>query len=164
MLRKIRLLTVFVIFGLIVSGLTAYPLLWEMNILSETLTGGKGLDPQKYEGTVHWVLKVREGLEETYLSYPFMGYGTDWLAFGHIIISLFFILPYRDPVRYIGVFHIGVVASLLVIPNAWICGEIRGIPMGWRLMDMAFGVICIVPLLIAIKWTRSLEKQKSPEG
>ena len=84
---------------------------------------------------------VREGLEATYRNYPFIAYGTDWLAFAHLMIALFFILPWRDPVRYEGVLKIGVAMSLLVSPLALICGPIRGIPFGWRLIDCAFGFV-----------------------
>ena len=40
-------------------------------------------------------------------------------------------------------------ACVGVIPLALLAGEIRGIPFGWRLIDCAFGVVGIVPLLIA---------------
>ena len=95
-----RLIIAFVIFGLFVSGLTAFPLLMELNILANLVTGGSSdLEPDNYQGLAHWVLKVREGLDDTYKDYPFIAYGTDWLAFGHVIIALFFILPFREPAR-----------------------------------------------------------------
>jgi len=72
------------------------------------------------------------------------------------MIALFFILPYRDPVRYIGVVHVGVWCALLIIPLALICGHVREIPMGWRLIDCAFGILCLPPLLFAIQRTRRL--------
>lgn len=157
-IKKFRLTIAFVIFGLIVSGLTAFPLLHEMNLLSSILTGGAGnLKPEDYTGLTHWILKVREGLEVTYESFPFIAYGTDWLAFAHIIIALFFVLPYREPARYRGILHVGVIACILVIPLALICGPIRGIPFYWQLIDCAFGVVCIFPLLYAIKLSRGIE-------
>lgn len=128
-LTRFRLIIGFVIFGLVVSGVTAFPLLTEMNFLASVLTGGASdLNTANYIGLTAWVLKVREGLDVTYSAYPFIAYGTDWLAFGHIVIAMFFILPYRDPVRYRGVLHIGIAASIMVIPLALICGPIRGIP------------------------------------
>jgi len=157
-LTKFRLTIVFVIIGLVISGVTAFPLLWELNILASLFTGGaENLDPASYSGITHWILKVREGLEVTYAAYPFIAYGTDWLAFGYIVIALFFILPYRDPVRYRGVLTIGVIACLLVVPLALICGPIRGIPFYWQLIDSSFGIVCVFPLLYAIKLTRRME-------
>ena len=158
-LRTIRAAILLVIIGLIVSGLTAFPLLHELNLMSSVVTGGATgaeLNPDTRTGVVHWVLKVRQGLAETYSKYPFIAYGTDWLAFAHLMIALFFILPYRDPVRYVGVLHVGVWCSLLIVPLALICGHVREIPMGWRLIDCAFGILCLPPLLFAIQRTRRL--------
>lgn len=165
-IRKIRLAIALVIFGLIVSGATAFPLLHELNLLSSLVTGGSGdLNPENHTGLAHWILKVREGLETTYAAFPFMAYGTDWLAFGHVVIALFFILPFRDPVRYEGVLHMGIAACLLVIPLALICGPIREIPFAWRLIDCSFGLICLIPLAYAIRLTRRLrtEAGEAPE-
>jgi hypothetical protein len=162
-ITKLRLTIVVVIVGLIVSGATAFPLLGELNLLASIATGGSGdLDPASHTGITHWILKVREGLEVTYGAYPFIAYGTDWLAFGHIVIALFFLLPYRDPVSYRGVLEIGVVACILVIPMALVCGPIRGIPLFWRLIDCSFGVVCIFPLLYAIRLSRQLEDGERP--
>ena len=156
-LRKIRVAIVIVIVGLVLSGITAFPLLHELNFLSHLVTGGSGdLNPASHTGITHWILRVREGLEVTYAAYPFIAYGTDWLAFAHLMIALFFILPYRDPVRYLGVLHVGIWCSLLIFPLALICGHIREIPIFWRLIDCSFGALCIPPLLYAIRLTKNL--------
>lgn len=156
-LTQYRCIIAFVIFGLIVSGLTAFPLSWELNILAKIVTGNStDLNPENYSGLAHWILKVREGLVNTYRDYPFIAYGTDWLAFGHIIIALFFVLPFREPTRYVGVLWVGVAACILIAPIALICGPIRGIPFYWQLIDMAFGFVCVFPLLYAIKLTKRL--------
>lgn len=151
-LKQIRIAVGLVIFGLVISGVTAFPLLHELNLLAGFL--GDGGD----SGLAHWILKVREGLEVTYEKYPFIAYGTDWLAFGHLMIALFFILPWLDPVRYEGVLKVGIAASLLVIPLALICGPIRGIPVFWRLIDCSFGVLCLPPLLFALRKVRLLAR------
>lgn len=159
MLTRFRIIIAVVIFGLIVSGLTAFPLLTELNLLAVIFTGNSSdLSPENYSGLTAWILRVREGLETTYAAYPFIAYGTDWLAFGHIVIALFFILPYREPVRYRGVLHIGVVACILIVPLAMICGPIRGIPFYWQLIDCSFGLFCMIPLLYAIRLSHRLEK------
>lgn len=155
-LRQIRAAIGIVIVGLVLSGVTAFPLLHEMNLLAAMLAG-ESRDPSVHVGLVKWILTVREGLELTYQKFPFIAYGTDWLAFAHLMIALFFILPWRDPVRYEGVLKMGVVMCLLVIPLAFICGPIRGIPLGWRLIDCSFGVLCLPPLWFAlwkIRWLK----------
>ena len=97
-------------------------------------------------------LKPRKSHEK----YPFIAYGTDWLAFGHLMIALFFILPWRDPVRYEGVLWVGIWLSILVIPLALTCGPIRGIPFWWRMIDCSFGVFCIPPLGFALRKVKTL--------
>jgi hypothetical protein len=57
-----------------------------------------------------------------------LAYGTDWLAFAHLVIAIAFLGPLKDPVRNIWVVEFGMIACLLVIPLALICGPIRGIP------------------------------------
>ncbi|WP_420458276.1 hypothetical protein [Neolewinella sp.] len=156
-LTKIRLCLVIVMAGLFVAGVTAFPLLAEVNWLSQLLVGtGGSLDPALYDGVTQWILTVRQGLEVTYRDYLWLAYGTDWLAFGHLMIMLFFILPYRDPVRYEGVLWVGIWASLLVFPLAFICGPLRGIPWYWQLVDCGFGVGSVVPLGVAVWEVRGM--------
>lgn len=153
--RAVRGLLTVVIVGLVLSGLTAFALLWEMNLLAQWVIGPAGHpDPAGHEGLARWLLRVREGLAATYRQYPFMGYGTDWLAFGHLVIAGFFIPAWRDPRRYVGNLIIGAWACAAVVPIAMICGAIREIPLGWRIIDCLFGVVGIVPLLIAIHLIR----------
>lgn len=154
-LKQIRLAILTVIIGLVLSGVTAFPLLHELNLLADLLAGGSR-DPSAHDGLIHWILFVREGLEVTYQRYPFIAYGTDWLAFAHLMIALFFILPWRDPVRYEGVLKVGIACSLLILPLAFICGPIRGIPFWWRVIDSSFGIFCLPPLMFALKKIRQL--------
>ncbi len=79
-------------------------------------------------GLPFWIVTVRDGLRAIHASYPWLAYGTDWLAFAHIIIALFFIGPWREPVANAWVLKTGLVACAGVIPLALICGPIRGIP------------------------------------
>ena len=44
-----------------------------------------------------------------------------------------------------------------MIPYAMIFGAVRGIPIGWRLVDCSFGVIGLVPLALARRSIRQLE-------
>ncbi|MCW1887483.1 hypothetical protein OKA04_22295 [Luteolibacter flavescens] len=160
-LKQIRIAIGIVIMGLVISGVTAFPLLHELRLVVLLLTGEARPDPALHDGMLHWILRVREGLEVTHVQYPFLAYGTDWLAFGHLVIALFFILPWREPVRYAGVLHIGVIASLGVIPLALICGPIRGIPFGWQLIDSSFGLLCLPPLVFALRKIRGLDPQEA---
>ena len=60
------------------------------------------------------------------------------------------------------VFIVGlVVAGATAFPLAAIAGPIRGIPFGWELIDMSFGVVGIVPLLLVYRLVRRLEKLQS---
>lgn len=158
LLRNIRLLAWLFIVGLVISGLTAIPLEWELNILVK-LFGGEGkTSAEVTTGLLHWLLKVREGLMATNAQYPFIAYGTDWLAFGHVVIAIAFIGVLRDPVRNIWLFDFGMIACVLVVPWALVFGSVRGIPFYWRLIDCSFGVFGLIPLWYARKWTRQLER------
>ena len=156
--RRIKLLTWLFIVGLVLSGVTAIPLEWEMNVLLK-IFGTSHLSPeQATSGMVKWLLKVREALQETNAKFPFLSYGFDWLAFGHIVIALGFIGALRDPVRNIWLFDFGMIACGLVIPWAFIFGGVRGIPFGWRLIDCSFGVFGFFPLWWCKRWATELAK------
>jgi len=140
-----------VIAGLVVSGVTAFPLVYEINLLHAWTSGSALPGP-----LVEWIAKVHEGLNATQRAYPFLAYGTDWLAFGHLVIALFFIGPLIDPVRNVWILRAGQIACILVIPLALICGEIRGIPLWWRAVDCSFGVFGFLPLWYAHRLIRQL--------
>jgi len=93
--------------------------------------------------------------------YPFLAYGTDWLAFGHFVIAVAFIGPLRDPVKNIWVIEFGMIACLAIIPYAMVMGQFRGIPLYWRLIDCSFGVIGIVPLDLSRRLTLELQKLRN---
>ena len=156
LLRRIRWLLVFFMAALVLSGLTAFPLQWEVDLLAQLLNIPEQASPEAYTGLRHWIALVRNGLHETYADYPFMAYGTDWLAFAHIVIAIAFIGPLRDPVRNIWVINFGMIACVLVIPLALICGPLRGIPLHWRLIDCCFGVFGFIPLWFCRRYTREL--------
>jgi hypothetical protein len=154
-LVQIRLILAFFIVALVLSGVTAFPLQTELDLLARMLGVGDALSPQGYEGLNYWILTVKFGLHNTYAAYPWIAYGTDWLAFGHIVIALFFIGPLIDPVRNLHALYTGVAACVLVLPLALIAGPIRGIPFYWQLIDCSFGILGIFPLLYVIHLTRT---------
>lgn len=147
---------VILIVGLVVSGATAIPVIWELNSLARLL--GEEESAGEPGPVLGEVIKVRDGLVDTYGKYPFLAYGTDWLAFAHFVIAIAFVGPIRDPVRNVWVVHFGIIACVLVIPMALIFGPIRGIPFPWRLVDCSFGVVGLIPLLLARKWIRELSQ------
>lgn len=175
--RRIRLMVWVFIIGLVFSGLTAIPLQWELNLAARLLGGddagaasGVSLvidfpelkfvakDHAASGGLTGWVVRVRDGLNDTYAKYPFIAYGTDWLAFGHLMIALVFVGALRDPVRNAWLFDFAMIACVLVIPFALIFGGVRGIPIYWRLIDCAFGVFGIIPVWLCRGWVKELQK------
>jgi hypothetical protein len=90
------------------------------------------------------------------VQFPFLYYGTDWLAFGHFVIAIAFIGALRDPVRNCWLYTFGMISCALVIPYALIFGGLRGIPLWWRLIDCSFGVFGFIPLWFCKKWAEEL--------
>src|SRR5437773_2494247 len=116
--RRIRILLIVFITGLVLSGLTAFPLASELRLLGSWLGIDPAAPPGTYVGLKLWIATVSYGLHETYAKYPFMAYGTDWLAFAHLVIAMAFIGPLRDPVRNAWVVTFGILACAGVIPLA----------------------------------------------
>lgn len=157
---RIRVWLYVFVFFLLLSGLTAFPLNLELTVLNDTM--GEGTSVEKiFPALSKWITKVYTGLRETDQKYPFIAYGTDWLAFAHIVIAIAFIGPIRDPVRNIWVIDFGIITCILVIPLAMICGPIRQIPLYWRFIDCSFGVLGIIPLLVIRRDIRTLEGNAS---
>jgi len=150
--KRIRFFTWVMIIGLVASGATALPLQWELNVIGNALR----LDPTLPLGL--WLGKIREGLNITYLKYPFIAYGTDWLAFGHFAIAVAFVGALKNPVRNAWLFTFGMIACAAIVPYAFLFGEIRRIPIFWRLIDCSFGVIGFFPCWICARDARELEQ------
>lgn len=154
---KIRIIITLFILCLLVSGLTAFPLLHELNVLSNVMNIDPMVDPNEYDGIQHWISNVRLGLDDTYSKYAFIAYGTDWLAFAHIVISIFFIGVFINPQRNIWIIYSGIISCVGVIFIALICGPIRGIPFYWRLIDCSFGIIGLIPLMWSLKLIKKMK-------
>ena len=145
----------FFIIGLVVSGVTAFPLLSELRLLVRLL-GADSAVPNS--GSLsNWILSVKNGLETTYAAYPWIAYGTDWLAFGHLVIAGFFVGPLIQPLSSRSVIWTGITACVAVIPLAMICGPLRGIPFYWRLIDCSFGVVGVIPLIYCLRLLKRIE-------
>lgn len=155
---KIRcriILTLFII-GLVLSGLTAFPLVWELTILNNLFGSGTFMD-SLFPPMAAWITHVHTGLVEMNQQQPYIFYGTDWLAFGHLMIAVAFIGPLRDPVRNKWIIDFGIIACIMIIPLALICGPIRGIPFFWQLIDCSFGIVGIIPLLLCRNDIKKME-------
>ena len=160
-LTRYRLVLGSFIFGLILSGVTAFPLLHELSILSSWMGIADPAEYESFSGIKHWIAFVHHGLNTTYDRFPFIGYGTDWLAFGHIVIALFFIGPLINPVPNAWVLKVGLIACAGVIPLALIAGPIRGIPFYWRLIDCSFGIIGAIPLIYCLTLSKQIGAQQA---
>jgi hypothetical protein len=159
LIRRIRIWLALFMVGLVLSGLTAFPLEQETAILNRIFHVSPA-PPANGEPALHaWLRRVHDGIVNTNRDYPFMAYGTDWLAFAHIVIAIAFLGPFRDPVRNKWVLEFGMIACLGVLPLALIAGPIRGIPPYWRLIDCSFGIIGVVPLLICLRYIRQIERE-----
>jgi hypothetical protein len=153
-----RVWIVIFIVGLVVSGITAFPLAWEVSLASQILHDSPA--PEVAPVLVDWIDRVHHALEDT-ARYPFLSYGTDWLAFAHLVIAVAFVGPLVDPVRNIWVLRFGMIACAGIVPLALIAGAVRRIPLGWQLIDISFGVLGIIPLLFAHRHALRLEREAS---
>jgi hypothetical protein len=134
---------------LVLSGVTAFPLRTEIEFLMQH----KHAFPD-YMG--HWIEEVYDALAVTP---DIILYGTDWLAFAHIIIALFFIPVYNNPVKHKANVLVAMFACLAVFPLAFICGPIRGIPFFHQLIDCCFGVGGMVLLYALYRKINLLERE-----
>ena len=74
--KRIRFLLIFLMFALVLSGLTAIPLQWELKVMMPLVKLGTQwgiLVP----APVQWIEKINQGVQNGYGQYPFLAYGTD---------------------------------------------------------------------------------------
>ncbi len=107
-------------------------------------------------GLSHWIAFVQLGLEQTYAKFPFFGCGTDWLAFGHLASAAFFVRPFFHPKDSDWVLRTGLCICAAVVPTAMIAGQVRGIPVYWRLIDSSFGLFGSLPLFYCLSLTKRM--------
>lgn len=155
LLRRIRALLMIMVVGLAISGVTAIPLVWEIDVLTR-LIGPTTWMQSVWPAMAEWIGTVQQALHAAQNEYPLLLYGTDWLAFAHVVLAILFIGPLRDPVRNIWVIEFGLIACVLVIPTALVFGPLRGIPWFWVLLDCSFGVGGFIPLWLARRYTLQL--------
>ena len=158
-MKRIRRLTWICLIGLALSGVTAIPLRTEVGWLVKTSGADRLVESAgtAAPGWASWLMRVQEALQHAGDNYPFLLYGTDWLAFANFVIALAFVGALRDPIRNRWVFEFGLIACGLLVPYALIFGGIRGVPLWWRLIDCAFGVLGFIVLWYCRKWSRAIE-------
>lgn len=155
-LAFVRLWLVFFASALILSGATAIFARAGLRLVSPLFEAGSLLDSY-WPSMAAWLALVHQAIEETYARYPFLAYGYDWLAFGHFIISIPFLMAVRDPRKHAWVLSYGMAACLALLPFALVFGAIRGIPLFWRIVDTLFGLGGLAVLLILRRQMKKLE-------
>lgn len=148
---RIRICIWIMISGLFISGVTAFPLETELRWLVANMSDLPAVMRQ-------WLNVIYMAILQTNRQYPYLSYGTDWLAFAHVMLALLFMGVLKDPVKNVWVIEFGMMACVFVIPLALIAGHIRQIPVFWRLLDCSFGVIGIIPMIICYKNINLLRK------
>ena len=142
LLNQIRLLTVFFIAVLIISGVTAFPVYTELQWIISAKIFSKDSALQQ------WLNHVFVGVKYMHDQYPFIFYGFDWLGFAHLAIAVLFIGVYKHPVHNKWIVQWAMIICISVLPLAFIAGSIRGIPLFHILIDSSFGLIGLIPLRI----------------
>jgi hypothetical protein len=158
--RRIRVLTWVFIVGLVFAGATAIPLKWELDLLANF----SGVNGNSTSLLAEWIRHVQAALNQTASQFPFLFYGTDWLAFGHFVIAIAFTGALRDPVRNSWLFTFGMISCALIVPYAFVFGAMRGIPIWWRLVDCSFGVFGFIPVWFCKRWVDELESANQKDA
>jgi len=114
-----RWIILFMVF-LVLSGITAFPIETEL----KWLVNHNSVFPDFVR---EWLAKIYIAVHQTNQNYPQLAYGTDWLAFSHIVIAVAFIGPFIDPVKNVSVLIFGMIACAIYFPLAFFLGFIRSL-------------------------------------
>lgn len=153
LIRRIRLFIGIIVIGLFLSGITAFPIETEL----KWLVGILQPDGLFYS----WFRLVYDTLQQVNLYHPYLSYGTDWLAFAHLMLAVLFAGALKDPVRNKWVIEFGIIAAIGIFPLAFIAGAIRQIPVFWRLTDCSFGIVTLAILLPCYRMIGKLSRIKN---
>lgn len=151
LISRIKLCMWVVIIGLAISGITAFPIETELQWFSRH----SGVFPAAMQ---NWLNTIYKAIHDTNARYPYLSYGTDWLAFAHVLLAILFVGPLINPVKNVWVIQFGMIACVLIFPLAFIAGPVRHIPVFWRFIDSSFGVFAFIPLWMSYRGIRELEK------
>jgi hypothetical protein len=161
---RVRALLVFYAGALIVSGLTAVPVEWEVRTVIAVGWGDAAPGTSWWPAMHTFLSKVLTAAQDVGARYPFFFYGFDWLAFGICVLGLLFLGAVRDPVRNVLVVKFGLLCCGLVLVFAAIVPHLRGLPWFWTFVDGSFGVVGAIPLLILLRDIRQLEATSAAVG
>ena len=134
--------------ALLLSGITAFPIRSGLHWLNDYAC----YFPNPLQDWIRFLHDTVKSSNDVLL------YGTDWLAFAHIIISLFFVGVYQDPIRNKFSINVAIAACVAVFPLAFICGPIRDIPFYHQIIDCCFGLLGLIPLFYIKNKIKQLEK------
>jgi hypothetical protein len=149
--KKIKAAIIITMIGLLLNGISAIPLRFELNILLS--------NPDALPTFLHdWWTYVNKGVNETSNKYDFMRYGFDWLGFAHLLIAIAFIGPLKDPVKNEWVVRWGMIASVLSVLMAIGWEWRRGIPLWWSCIDAFIAIVAFIILLLCNRWIKELKK------
>ncbi len=156
LIARIRLCLAIVMVALLLSGITAFPLIHESQWLLDHLARTAHFAPGS--PLFAWILRVHLALVATSISAPFLAYSTDGLALAHLLFAILFLGPYRDPVRNRWVIHFGLISCVGLLLLAFLAGPIRQIPLFWRWVDAAFAILYALPLLLCLHYMGLLDR------
>ncbi|MCB9246311.1 MAG: hypothetical protein H6606_07745 [Flavobacteriales bacterium] len=146
-MKRTRICILLFQIGLLLSGITAF---WIPEGVASVDQIIQSISPDVHlEVLKTWLTQVDHQVQQIDAHASFIWYGTDWLAFAHILFAILFIGPLVDPIRNRWVMDFGLVACILIIPTALLAGAARAIPLVWRLLDCSFGIIGAILLLIS---------------
>jgi hypothetical protein len=148
---RLKVNIIIIIIGLALSGITAFPIEAELAYLVKHIGNLPSVVQQ-------WLQIIYAAVKNTNQNYPFLSYGTDWLAFAHVMLAILFIGPLKNPIKNKWVIEFGIICCISIIPLAFIAGSIRQIPFFWQLIDCSFGIIAIIPLGLCLLTIKKLEK------
>ncbi len=153
---KVKIYLVVIIIGLVLSGITAFPLATELEFLLQHSSSWPKF-MQEWLGLIYLAIK------DTNEQYPYLSYGIDWLAFAHIMLAVLFVGPLVNPIKNKWVIQFGIICCVSIIPLALIAGHIRQIPLFWQMIDCSFGIIAIFPLSLALLNIKKIESISADE-
>ena len=149
----IRNYILFFIIVIVISGISVFPIETELAYVHAHIQ----LFPAFLRG---WLNQVYFAVKATNEQFPFLGYGTDWLAFAHLVIAMIFIGPLKDPVKNLWVIQWSMISCICVFPLVFIAGSIRGIPFYWQLIDCSLGALGFILLFLCYKKIVKLKSVK----
>jgi hypothetical protein len=150
LLRRIRRRIVLFIVLLVLSGITAFPVQTELHVLLRF--------QHAFPGFIRWwLIDISAAVDSVAAHSPYLLYAYDWLAFAHLVIAMFFYGVYKNPVQNRWVLRVGMIACGGVFVLAFTCGQVRGIPVFWTMIDCSFGFFGMIPLLLVDGWVKRLE-------